>query len=557
LEDELREASVATDPQKTLASEAADSHNVAGMHSEPSSAASDTLTNLGVMDNISNARAHQEECEKLSMEFSSDLADLYIHFADRLHQTCPWEIREVYEGMLKNKYARLLDGNAAISPLKWSRMLGDVSAAERAAEERFTTELVKVTSGKLFNICVVTPPATGEQFSPLPIMEIANHGSTACSLCCSVLAIQGSNHKVLMQDCLPFPSGGGFRISSDLAYEALIVTVWSLESGLQASVFRINAESVEVSTSQVSQSSEISETLFHTAQERLPTVQEEVLPPELSSAEMLGQCAGPDVDMGNERSSSPGGPADNQNLSGQGDAALHCKYRGSSGTPDLNSGDQKSEELSAGPEHEMDTDGSSGSDGHKVKAGLAQHGDNVAGMQCEPSSAASDTLTNLGGMDNISKHDPCSLCSHLCHMKGSCCLCTVRAPRPGIVPHLHAWWRQRGVSAPSPGSGGWRFYCGACANACVTSVHEETRGSDDPLLSVLPLPFGGVLQHSPALACAGEIVHPGQSFTPCLKGHTQTLAEDDLKSENGSWVAVDVPGLVRSSSGSSWILPDP
>merc|ERR1711977_695814 len=57
-----------------------------------------------------------------------------------------------------------------------------------------------------------------------------------------------------------------------------------------------------------------------------------------------------------------------------------------------------------------------------------------------------------------------SPCDHACDLKGSCCRCVARAPRPGIVPNLHSWWRQRGVPTPTPGAVRWRFYCGTCAS---------------------------------------------------------------------------------------------
>lgn len=153
----------------------------------------------------------------------------------------------------------------------------------------------------------------------------------------------------------------------------------------------------------------------------------------------------------------------------------------------------------------------------------------------------------------LSDTHKCVCSNHSCDLAGGCCRCIARAPRPGLVPHLYAWWQQRGVSAPLPGAFCWRFYCRTCADASGKSLIGVHRGHDD---SVLPLPFGGVLEHSPALAYENEIVEPEHASMQSRKSQTGALAEYDLSSEDGSWVAVEVPGLVRSASGSSWMLPE-
>merc|ERR1712216_425676 len=162
-----------------------------------------------------------------------------------------------------------------------------------------------------------------------------------------------------------------------------------------------------------------------------------------------------------------------------------------------------------------------------------------------------------------------SPCDHACDLKGSCCRCVARAPRPGIVPNLHSWWRQRGVPTPTPGAVRWRFYCGTCASLPFSEEREDD--------AVLPLPFGGVLVHSPALehafeivelqrssvksqgskTCANDFEHVSAYSLPSEKDSYdfEHLSAYSLPSDKESWAVVESPGLVRSASGGSWVLP--
>eukprot|EP00746_Dinoflagellata_sp_MGD_P129586 gnl/MRDRNA2_/MRDRNA2_63734_c0_seq2.p1 gnl/MRDRNA2_/MRDRNA2_63734_c0~~gnl/MRDRNA2_/MRDRNA2_63734_c0_seq2.p1 ORF type:complete len:544 (-),score=66.85 gnl/MRDRNA2_/MRDRNA2_63734_c0_seq2:77-1627(-) len=183
----------------------------------------------------------------------------------------------------------------------------------------------------------------------------------------------------------------------------------------------------------------------------------------------------------------------------------------------------------------------------------------AAANPCESKRVADSCSSGLARAETVIDTDSseCAhssgLCNHSCDLMGSCCRCIARAPRLGLVPHLHAWWRQRGVQVPTPGAARWRFYCGTCATASQMGLRGENRRHGD---SVLPLPFGGVLQHSPAFAYANEIVEAEHASMQSLKSQTgSALVEYDLTSEDGSWVAVEVPGLKRSASGTSWILP--
>lgn len=77
-----------------------------------------------------------------------------------------------------------------------------------------------------------------------------------------------------------------------------------------------------------------------------------------------------------------------------------------------------------------------------------------------------------------------SSCGHRCDLGAmSCCCCSIRTPRPGILPPLRVWWQQRGAAGA--------FALGSCRFFCQTCSARRSGALDNQLL---PLPFGGVLE---------------------------------------------------------------
>jgi len=156
---------------------------------------------------------------------------------------------------------------------------------------------------------------------------------------------------------------------------------------------------------------------------------------------------------------------------------------------------------------------------------------------CSSASEEAEAASNAdGGEPQPSPRAPvAATCGHACDVGGTCCACVVRAPRPGLVPGLVAWWRGRGVGPPPLGTRGreLRFFCAACVAAGHAGELEANRW---------PLPFGGELLLR-GEAAVEESVSPGDAAVVVVAA-----------SEEGSWVAVGTAGEKTAGSEGSWTM---
>jgi len=136
-------------------------------------------------------------------------------------------------------------------------------------------------------------------------------------------------------------------------------------------------------------------------------------------------------------------------------------------------------------------------------------------------------------------------CDHGCNLSSGCCQCVTRAPKPGLVPSLCWWWQERGFSPMPIVTSRWRFFCSHCA---AKPIHSMTNTTDKEL----PLPFGGKLVCTEDFTTAKEVVEPSYEAAPA----DGDSAFEGLSSISGSWISVRQPGLRRTPSEGSWVLPD-
>lgn len=181
-----------------------------------------------------------------------------------------------------------------------------------------------------------------------------------------------------------------------------------------------------------------------------------------------------------------------------------------------------------------------------MRASLEEHVEEEEYVALEPEDVVDpDMVDEEAGVSTCLPAAQADSCHHPCGLSGHCCICITRAPRPGVIPNLCAWWQQRGLSPVTIVTGRWRFFCSQCAARCSS---PETCGASE----VLPLPFGGKLTSAEELTTAEELVEPVCQ----IANFDEDWSNADLSSVGGSWVAVSQPGLQRTASDSSWVLPD-